>query len=347
MRQNIGCGIGLQLPDRFAYETILGMKTDIVAESRIPGRGLICYPKPLEFQTALCLPSADAVTFSRAMKVHVDEMARAWSGERAPAIPQVPADMTLNSLLETPSFTSRLTGGRYLPLGYSLSEAALEHIDLVKTFCFSISGTEQSGKTNLLKALARLAKEQGSRVYLFDSPNRELEDFSSRCDLDAYLTDAEALYRVMETVMVPEFTRRNANKVRLLGEGRKRNETYLPEEQKIFLFIHDMTAFCETVYQSQKDMRGFMELMISHGHGHMIYLFACVTPVDVSGAYGNTRFLRGFTGYRDGIHLGGDVERQRIFLFDLPILERVKKRPAGYGHIISGGITKQILTPEA
>ncbi|HOT60397.1 MAG TPA: type VII secretion protein EssC, partial [Spirochaetales bacterium] len=56
IRQNIGFGIGLQLSDRFEYEDALNAKTDIIAEDHIPGRGLVCYPKPLEFQSAKCLP---------------------------------------------------------------------------------------------------------------------------------------------------------------------------------------------------------------------------------------------------------------------------------------------------
>ncbi len=347
IRQNINYGIGLQLADRFEYEEAIGAKTDIVAEDHIPGRGLICFPKPLEFQTAFCMKENDAVSLNMKLIGQFEVMASAWTGRRALVIPQVPADMSLDNLMRLPEFASVMRSTRYIPFAYDLTEAQIENVDLSKVFCYSISGASRSGKTNMLKVFIRLAKEQSSRIYVFDSVARELERYSYEIGADGYITNANKLFDFMHDTVIPEFSRRNGQKAEFIKNGRKNVDEYIASEQKIFLFINDITAFCEAVYKSERDMKGFMEQMIARGDGHMIYLFACVSQTDITGEYNSKRLMRGFIGWKEGLHFGGKLEDQKVFDFDVPVLERGKKLPAGYGHALIGGVTKRIVTPLA
>ena len=345
IRQNISCGVGLQLADRFEYEEAIGEKTYIVAEDRTPGRGLICFPKPLEFQTALCLEEGDAVSLNMRLKEQFEDMSRAWTGPAPPVIPQVPEDMSLDSLMRLDGFAGRLRSGRYMPFAYDLAEARVECVDFAKTFCYSISGAARSGKTNMLKVFIRLAKEQGSKVYVFDGAARELELFSRESEADRYIASAGELFDFMQDIIIPEFTSRNKKKADFVRMGRKNVDEYMASMQRIVLFINDMTAFCEAVYESERDMKGFIEQMVARGDGHMICLFACIAQADMTGEYSSKRFLRGFIGWKDGLHLGGKLEDQKVFDFDVPVLERGKKLPAGYGHAVVDGVTKRIVTP--
>lgn len=344
IRQNINFGVGMQLADRFEYESVLNSKTNIVAEDHIPGRGLVCFPKPLEFQTALCLKE-DALSINMKLKDQFEVLKAAWQGNRAPNIPQVPSDMSLDSFLSIPEITETMRRGRYMPLGYDMAEAAVEYIDLAKSFCYSIGGTGRSGKTNLLKAFMKMAKNQKGKVFVFDGSARELESFSQELGADEYMTTSDELFDFMKTVMIPEFTRRNHNKAEFTKSLHKDMDNYLQSEQKLFMFIGDMTAFCEAVYGSKRDMKGFIEQMVARGDGHLIYLFACVSQNDMTGEHNTRRVLRGYIGWKEGIHLGGDVEHQRLFDFDVPMLERTKKLKAGMGHNVVGGLTKRIVTP--
>ncbi|HWQ79802.1 MAG TPA: type VII secretion protein EssC [Anaerovoracaceae bacterium] len=346
IRQNIGFGIGLQLADRFEYEDALNAKTDITAEDHTPGRGLACYPKPLEFQTAQSLPD-DTGLMTVKLREKFEQMAAVWPGGTAPAIPQVPADMSLDNLTQLPEFSAVMKSPRYMPLGYDIAEAQLVNIDLAATFCCSVSGAPRSGKTNLLKVFMKAAKDKDCQVYIFDSPSRELEAYSGEINADRYMTSADELFHFMQEVFVPEFTARNRAKAEFIKNGRKDTERYIASSQKLFLFIDDMTAFCEAVYGSEREMKGFMEQMVTRGDSHMIYLFAGVSPNDMTGEYGTKRLLRGFTGWKEGVHLGGNIEGQKVFDFEVPVLERSKKLPAGYGHTITGGVTKRIVTPIA
>jgi hypothetical protein len=89
-------------------------------------------------------------------------------------------------------------------------------------------------------------------------------------------------------------------------------------------------------------MKGFAEQMFTSGAEHMIYFFACVTGNDISGPQGLSNVMRRFIGHKEGLHLGGMLDSQRIFEFDVPILRRDKRLAVGTGHIIDGGVTKQI-----
>ena len=345
IRQNINCGVGLQLADRFEYEEAIGTKTEIIAEDHIPGRGMICFPSPLEFQTALCLMEKDAISLNLKLKEQFEGMSSAWTGATAPGIPQVPENMSLEHLILLPEFESALDSARYIPFAYDLAEAQVESIDLAKTFCYSISGAARTGKTNMMKALIRLAKEQNSKVYVFDNASRELESYCSDNHADGYITSTDELFDFMQKTIIPEFTRRNKARGEFVKGGRKNIDEYITSEQKIFLFIADMTAFCETVYESERDMSSFMEQMVARGDNHMIYLFACVSQNDMTGEYNSKRFTRGFIAWKEGLHLGGKLDDQKIFDFDVSVLERNKKLSPGYGHSIIDGVTKRIITP--
>jgi S-DNA-T family DNA segregation ATPase FtsK/SpoIIIE len=113
-------------------------------------------------------------------------------------------------------------------------------------------------------------------------------------------------------------------------------------ESKICLFIGDMPAFCEMVYHPDYDMKSFMELMLARGDGHMIYLFACVSVGDMTGEWNTKPAMRRFIGWKEGVHMGGAVDSQKIFDFDVPVLERGRRLPAGSGHMNDGGVTKRV-----
>ena len=347
IRQNFGYGIGMQLADRFEYEAALNAKCDFMAEDHKPGRGIVCCPKPLEFQTALCQAAQDAVMLNIGLKERFTVVAQAWTGEVAPTIPQVPADMSLDTFLQTAEVAALLGGGRYMPIGYDLAEAALEKINLAKTFCYSISGTSRSGKTNMLKVFMQMAKKMDGRIFVFDNNLKEIETYCSQTGIEGYLSTDQELFDLMKNTIVPEFTHRNQRKHEFMESGRKIDDSYFASEQNIFIFINDMAAFCETVYGSQLDMKGFMEQMAIKGDQHMIHLFACVPPTDVNGDFGSKKLFRAFIGWKEGLHLGGDVEHQRLFDFEVPVMERSKKLPAGIANIIVSGKTKRIVTPEA
>ena len=346
IRQHIGSGIGLQLSDRYAYEDVLGARLSILPDERVTGRGLaLCVvggdrSEALEVQFALALDANDGASLHAGLRRRFEEMT--IGGETATRIPQIPDDMRIETLLAIPEIAQKCASGRYLPLGYDMAEAVPIYADLTNTFCFSISGSPGSGKTTLLKAMIAISKRQGFSTWLYDAPSRDLEGFAQESSA-AYMSSAAELYGFIEKVLAPAFLLRNPGKDGYLDGGCADPDAYFASEHKICLFIHNMAAFCEAVYHSEKDMQHFIEtILLPKGRYHMLYLFACISPDDFAGEWGWQPVLRKFTGFREGLHLGGSTDGQRIFSFEIPILQRGQKLPAGQGHILDGGTTKRI-----
>jgi len=344
LRQNFNFGIGIQLNDRFEYEDVLGSRIEFSPDTNIPGRGLVRDGGDImEFQTVLSADASNAAGINSILRTRFEAEKANWRGVSATPIPQVPEDMSIEAILNYPDVKVKISNGRYLPLGYDLSEAKPLYIDLGETFCYVINGAERTGKTTLLKALVKLAKMQGISCVIFDGPDNELKTFASSNDT-LYLTTSDELFTYMSGTVVPEFARRNKGKESFQRNEQSDLESYLGSEQKIFLLINNMEAFCEAVYRSEKSMSGFMEQMLTKGDRHMIYFFACIANSDMTGEWNTRPLMRKFIGYRNGIHLGGAVDNQRIFDFEIPALERAKREPPGRGHTIENAVTKRVIT---
>lgn len=344
LRQNINFGVGIQLGDRFEYEDVIGARTEFVPDDNIPGRGLVRIGADvLEFQTALCVDEPNASKINATIREHFNSIKTAWQGKAATQIPQVPDDLSIGAVAQIPAVKSKIECGRFIPLGYDFAEAVPVFVDLGTTFCYTISGAERTGKTMLLKALMLQASKQGAACYIFDSPDEELRKFA-HTHAKGYITTSDELFSLMSSTLVPEFQRRNKGKEVFMQNEQRDLDKYIASEQKLCLFINNMDAFCEAVYNSEKEMKGFIEQMLTKGDGHMIYLFACVAVSDMMGEWGTRPVFRKFTGRKDGIHLGGAVDNQRIFDFEIPVLDRGKRLSPGEGHIIENGFTKRVIT---
>ncbi|MDR1605183.1 MAG: type VII secretion protein EssC [Gracilibacteraceae bacterium] len=348
IRQNISCGIGVQMPDRFEYDEVLGAKPSFLADERVTGRGLaVCdtggdKPDVLEVQFAVALDAPDSAALNAELRSRFTAAAAQEGGAAAAVIPQVPDDLSLDKLVAIEAIAAKSRSGRYLPLGYDVAEAEPLYADLADTYCFSVSGTARSGKTTFLKALMSFARRQEFSLYVFDGAGRELEGFAKEMRAE-YMTNGNELYAFMESVLVPEIKRRNPAKGEFIDRGYGDPDGFFASAPKLCLFVHDMSAFCEAVYTSEKEMKGYFEtILLPKGKYHLFYIFACLSPEDFSGEWGTKPVLRKFAAYKEGLHLGGNIDGQRIFDFEAPVLVRMQKLPPGQGHIIDGGATKRI-----
>jgi len=345
IKQNFTLGIGVQLNDRFEYESVLNERVDFIAEDKIPGRGLVCSPRPLEFQTAVCSSAGDAIAINEDIKKQFAVINRLWTGKRAVVIPQVPEDMSYDNFIQIPEIASILDTKRYLPIGYDIDEATPLQIDLAEIFCYSIIGGANVGKTNMLKVIMSMAKHNEDIIYVFDNTDHDLKNFSDELDADTYITTSEELYDLLEQKIISAVGQRKKAKEEFVENNRSNIDEYILSEKKIYLFINDMSAFCEAVYTSEKDMKTFLEKMIQVGDQRMIYLVTCLTPYDFRGEYGTTSVIRKFANWKTGIHLGGNTDDQNIFDFELSNIEKNKKTAPGYGYVIDDNKTKRIITP--
>jgi hypothetical protein len=253
--------------------------------------------------------------------------------------------MGFENLLSIEQIAAKCQSGRFLPLGYDIEEASPIYCDLADTFCFTIGGGHRSGKTTLLRAIGAMAARQRYDVSVFDGPSRELEGYATQVGAGRYMSSSDELYDFMESIVVPEIKRRNPLKGAFLDSHNANLDEYFASMDKLVVLINDMSAFCEAVYNSGRDMKGYLEdIFLPKGKLHMISVFACVSPDDFTGQWGSKPVLRKFTAYKEGLHLGGAVDSQRVFDFEIPVLRRSVRLPAGQGYIIDGGVTKQITS---
>ena len=347
IRQNFVSGIGLQMPDRYEYEAVIGDRTEIVPEGRTPGRGLIKAPLPVEFQTALCMREETGMSLAQTLRRYFSAMAAAGDGESYGAGARA---KKLGDTLESLSFDALMARGdtKSLPadeiaLGLTVEDGKLVALRLDDEFCYTVGGSGQTGKTNLLAAVAKQAKDKGALLYLFDEENGELE--ASGLYDQAVHNDAE-LFDLMENVLVPEFSGRNGavNDARDAAmDVREAMKGY----RRIVFIINDMSAFIRSIYSPSMDMSGFMEVALEKGREHKIQFFAAVTPDDYADM-ARYAAMRTWAGWGRGLHLGGMFDQQSILRFEMSAADSVRQLAAGVGYVSDdSGKAIKIITPLA
>ena len=335
IRQGITKGIGMQLPDRFEYDGVIGMRTEILPDDRVSGRGLIKEDSPLEFQTALPVRT----TGQSIMLTIRDIIAEKYKGVKGASqkISNKFESFGADELKAEAGDKNKIVLGRNVNDGNSIS------CDLDKILCFIAGGGAKSGKTNFLKFAAKQMKEKGSRVFIFDSPLRELEDFAGECGAEGYITGNEELYKFMEEILVPELTERNELVFNAREEKRSVSKA-LAGHDRIIIIVNSVVDFMEAVYNPEMDMSEFLEIVFEKGLEHKIHFFMGVSFREFEECTKYKAFEQA-CDMKTGIHLGGEIAEQRIFDLDMSVGEYDRKSPAGSAVTVAGGETVELMTP--
>lgn len=338
IRQNFTSGIGLQMPDRFEYEAVIGDRTEIVPEGRTAGRGLLKAPQPVEFQAALCVREDDGLSQAQTLRRRFSAM----QADRADGVRKIGDkldSLSLETLLQREDVKA-LTDN-LIAIGLEAEEGGLVTVNLDDEFCYAVSGLKGSGKTNLLAAAAIQAGQKGARVFLFDQENGALEGL---VPTERTVHNPEELFSLMEEVLVPEFSSRNG----VVADARDAGQDVLKAMEKfdrIIFLINDMSAFMTAVYSPDMDMSSFLEVAMEKGRQHRIQFLAAVTPDDYADM-ARYSCMRTFAGYGRGVHLGGMFDQQSILRFDLSPADQVRQLPAGAAYGTGKDkITVKIITP--
>ena len=333
IRQGFAKGIGMQLPDRFEYDSVIGTRTEILPDDRVSGRGLIKEGNPLEFQTALPVRSNG----SSIMLTIREIIAEKFAGVEGIA------NKSFNKYGSfAPDEVSEKDPDR-LVIGKNVNDGSIISNELDKTLVYTVSGGPKSGKTNFLTFAAKQMKEKGSRVYIFDGPLREMEDVAGEINADGYITSQEDLFSFMEQVMVPELTERN-ELVYNARESKTSVSKALKDYDRIVLIINSAVDFMEAVYNEAADMSEFLEVVFDKGLEHKIHFIMGVSfrEYDECSSYNAFRMAMDM---KTGLHLGGLLAEQRIFDFDVTVGEYDRKSPAGSAVTIVNGETIEVMTP--
>ncbi len=340
---NLRMVLSLEQADKFKYmEIIRRTHLQLIPETNVKGRGLaVIDDRPLEFQTALCMEAED--DFSRGQKIAAEcrEMKEAWKGEPARQIPEIPENPTLQILESDYRYRRAKKERSLLPFGYFAQDASIASVSLMHNYCFLITGRARTGKTNLLRLLLHAAGSRGedASCVVIEKKSGEFTDFEKPCAaLGArFVPDGKEMYKYFSELL-PEFVRRNKKKRALIEQGLDEEEIAraMLEEKPVFIFIADMNDFMTMVYKRDPgigDVSGFLENIMEKGSMHNIFFFACLRVEDDMGLRGY-RAYNHYCSYKKGVHLGGNLQGQKIFSFqNVPFNLQSRTLKKGFGYM--------------
>ena len=335
---NIRTVISLAQADKFKYMEVLRTPhLEILPETDVRGRGLVQVDGGvLEFQTALSMHAQD--DFERGQKIEAVcvRMKDEWRGQTALPVPEIPDKPTLKILCEDERYRHLTESKTQLPAGYYMKDAEIYSIDLRNTYCYFISGRNRTGKTNMLKILLHSAWLKRGELCIVERGTQELKNAAEEYGAE-YISDSAGLFRYF-SALLPRFAQRNKVKQEMLRSGAGEDEifTRMSSETPVFLFLADLGEFLNMIYQPDKgtgNMSGFAENILEKGSLHNIYFIACLKAEDES-TLNVWKAYRLFTGYKQGMHLGGSLTAQKIFNFqNIPYARQTKIMKRGTGYV--------------
>ncbi len=347
---NIKTVISLQMNDKFQYADVMRLpRVDILPEANIKGRGLAKVgERILEFQTALALKADDDYQRMEKIAEECRRMREAWKGKRAKQIPVIPEKPIWSEFEALDDVVAMYEDDRHLPIGYDMESASVYGIDLSKIYCYAISGRKRTGKTNTMKALIRSAAKKGGKTIVLEFGSDELKATAAKTGA-TYIATQKEQGEFFRNLIDP-VKARNVIKKALVEEGNE-DQIYdaLKGEEKIYIFINDIETFINGVHKPEEgalNIRPFLENITEKGKQLNIYFFVGINPDTVSSVIG-LRSYENMTGYRTGMHLGGNVSGLRYMDFGyMSYTEQAKTVKAGIGMLPLGNedaVTKVVI----
>lgn len=316
---NIRTVVSLEMGDKFKYMDVMrATHIDVIPESGIKGRGIAFVEgRLLEFQTALAIDAEDDYKRNAKIEAMSQKMRDMWDGNTAKQIPFIPENPVFDDLKNLDEYSVAVSNKRLVPFAYNYVDASVYSIDLADTYCYSISGKRRTGKTNLLKLLMFAVSQKNGKGVVIEKESNELKLLSSELGFE-YIDSDKGVFDYFKSI-TDEFVARNKYKHTLEEDGLSDLQICekMSVKEPMFIFISDITKFIDCVYHPEgniTNMSGYFENIIEKGSLHNIYFFACINTDNLASAAGSNLY-RLFTGYKTGVHLGGNVASQRIFNF--------------------------------
>lgn len=190
INQNIKNTMTLQMSDKSDYSTIVG-RTEGLEPEKKSGRGLMKgETTPLEFQTALPIKGMSDGERATNIRELASMMNEKWDGVRAKKLPIMPEIIPFGSV-----------ESKKIALGLSSQDIEPVEMSLDNAHYIIVSGKAQSGKSNMLKVIAKQVK--GARNIVFDINNAlkslDCENVEVCRDATNFDTCVEALVPELES----------------------------------------------------------------------------------------------------------------------------------------------------
>lgn len=317
LRQNISTSIALQITESISYYDLFGMRPSVVPGAG-KGRGLVQENRRLlEFQAAL--PVSAGIDSERNLQLRqaLDQVA-ARGGPQAPRIPVLPREAPYSAF-----FAEYGGDADKIPLGYNLLTIRPVFLEQSALFCFAVSGETSRSVGRVLTNIAYAGARKGARLFVTEFGDGIALPEGAHPEL--VCRDYESVRALLVELRL-EFKRRVAL--------RRESEEALKQEVPVYILIDQFTGLAEQIYNpaNPEALAPLAELLLQKGKGFGIYFFGGFDSTGSRQAM-NRPLCKLFTKEKQGIHLGGHLERQRLFEYQLPVSERVRPQPDNVGHM--------------
>ncbi len=311
--------VSLEMSDKFKYMDVLRTtRIDVMPEASVKGRGIaLVENRLLEFQTAIAVGADNDYERNTIIEKACEVMDASYTGKRARPIPHIPENPMYEDICVLDEYSQAVKSQRLLPFAYNNEDATVYSVDLCRTFCYSITGKQRTGKTNVLKLLLLAASKKDADIVVIEKSTNEMKNLATSSNARYISTDTEILEYFKE--ITPDFIERNKFKKELLELGLSDEEIFekMQKYKPVYIFVSDLIEFIDTIYHPQDNignMSGFFENIFDKGYLHNIYFFTTVNTDEVSKAAGLNAY-HCFVSHKTGVHLGGNTASQRIFNF--------------------------------
>ena len=330
LRENMRTVISLGMTDRFACAELFRMvRTETVPSPGIRGRGLAIYEGKLrEFQAALAIGDADDYERSEYIHTLCRKLREKYPGETAPRVPDIPEKPVFDDFVSDTKVVEMLKSPALLPVGYRSYDAGIYALNLQKTFCFLVTGDRRSGKTNFLRVAAECALLKGMEVLVIDSPERHLLSCADKENL-YYASGEEQTFSCFSEKLTPMLEERSLA-IKKTGSGPRKEGKEMPFSP-VLLLITDLEWLLTTACRSERNMKGFLEMLFEKGAGYGIVVLAELSLEKKSGVQVLPAF-KSFNSGKAGIHFGGKTAGNTLLNYDhLDYRQQNKAQKPGVG----------------
>ena len=337
LRQNFALAVPLYLGDKGRYMDTLNINPEFLPGNE-KGRGLWYDGNIMEFQTALPFAAKNELERNQKMSEQFElERHNSDPAIQALRVPSIPK----GELYET--FLENNLSEQEMPFGYNVENLQVTGMSLAKTYCFSVSATNEMSYDMFYKNLCTYAMRY--QIEMWYVGQNKVGAKENGVHIDEY----EEMFD-FSLMLKEEFTNRSHfRKEKLLSdEDIDMEDTLVENFGRKWIFIEDLSEFIDAIYSNWgKDKELFyplFEAFFKQGSEMGILFVANVSSsqyYNIQGQEAGKIFL----SYQTGIHFGGHLDQQRLFEFQLRISEQMKARDYNVGCWIHNDMFEEVFMP--
>ena len=289
-------------------------------------------------------------------------MSGSWNGPVAEPIPEIPEKPTWALFTKQASYQQAVRRKEALPVAYRQEDASLFTLPLDRTFCYLVTGREQSGKSTFLRNLIAAAGDMGAEIHIMDN---EAQGDKALADLPGtdYASTPEELFALLKG-LINLTNARGALRKQLREEGLENGEIWQRVAEKfppVFYILPDLPDFMNRLYNDYATAKpnpsaeaGMKKLTKMGAHFDNIFNKGKLLNVFFIGA-ANVSALNTLTGRqayntfvrdRQGVILSTELGKQSLIPYQNIKYAEQSKRPkvgSGYASDFDGEQTVELI----